>query len=264
MGLRAAPGHHRRDRQGAGIVVQVRLLDDSLAARLQAATTPGTAVRLGAGHYRVRGPAQMTAHATWPELRRWPGTRAWQVRFLTPACARRRNRTSPLLAPDALARGLAERWQQLDPATAPGLTWRGTGPVWVSDLDGHSEVQILSRRVHRGGGPPRQGRSSPGSPAGSVTSATTAPPPKPPASTRCSPSPLSPAQAPTPPTGSARSLPNPPGSHPASRQPPMTAPLASAYQLHATLTQVASPDQLEAAWDDVLATDRADGVLGPG
>ncbi len=136
---------------GAGIAVQVRLLDDSLADRLQAATTPGATVRLGACRYRVCAPARMSAQARWQELRRWPGTRAWQVRFVTPACARRRNRTSPLLAPEALARGLAERWQHLDPATAPSLPWRGAGPVWVSDLDGHSEVQILSRRLNRPG-----------------------------------------------------------------------------------------------------------------
>lgn len=149
---RAIPG----DGTGSGIALQVRLLDDTLAARLHDAAAPGSFVRLGTGHYQVRSPARMTAQARWPDLRCWPGTRAWQVRFLTPACARRRNRTSPLLAPDTLARGLADRWQQLDPATAPEPTWRGTGPVWVSDIDGHSEVQVLSRRAHRDGGPPRQ------------------------------------------------------------------------------------------------------------
>ena len=149
---RALPGNGT----GSGIALQVRLLDDGLAARLHAATAPGALVRLGTSRYQVCEPARMTAQAAWPELRRWPGSRAWQVRFLTPACARRRNRTAPLLAPDTLARGLAERWQHLDPATAPGLPWRGTGPVWVSDLDGHSDVQILSRRAHQDTGQPRQ------------------------------------------------------------------------------------------------------------
>ena len=44
----------------------------------------------------------------------------------------------------------------------------------------------------------------------------------------------------------------------------MTAPPASAYHLHSTLARVASPDQLAAAWADVLAADRDDGVLAPG
>lgn len=153
---RAITGDDTRTGTGSGIEVQVRLLDDALTARLQAAIPAGTTVQLGTGHYQVCGPAQMIAQATWPELRRWPGTRAWQVRFLTPACARRRNRASPLLAPDTLARGLAKRWQLLDPTTAPQLTWRGAGPIWVSDLDGHSEVKILSRRAHQDSGPPHQ------------------------------------------------------------------------------------------------------------
>jgi CRISPR-associated endoribonuclease Cas6 len=138
---------------GPGIAMQVRILDDTLAGRLQEVIVPGSAVRLGANHYRVLGLPRMVSRATWAGLRSWPGTRAWQVRFVTPACVRRRNRASPLLAPEALARGLADRWQQLDPATAPQVSWRGSGPVWVSDLDGHSQVQVLSRRLHRDGQP---------------------------------------------------------------------------------------------------------------
>jgi hypothetical protein len=129
----------------------VRLLDDSLSGRLQEATRPGRVVRLGAHEYQVADGAQQVEYASWQDLRRWPGTRAWQVRFLTPACLRRGNRTSPWLAPESLARSVAERWHRLDPATAPPLPGLGPGPVWVSDLDGHSEVQILTRRINRGG-----------------------------------------------------------------------------------------------------------------
>jgi hypothetical protein len=56
-----------------------------------------------------------------------------------------------MLAPDSLARGLEERWRQLHPATAPPLPDPGPGPVWISDLDGHSEVQVLTRRIKRDG-----------------------------------------------------------------------------------------------------------------
>lgn len=142
--------------QSPGIVLQVRLLNDGLSERLQAATTAGVSVRLGTSRYEIRSPAQMVAQAKWQELRRWPGTRAWQIRFVSPACTRRGNRTSPLLAPEALTRGLAERWKALDPATAPEVTWRGNGPIWVSDLDGNSQVHVLSRRNHRTSGPPPQ------------------------------------------------------------------------------------------------------------
>jgi len=141
----------------AAIVMQVRLLDDALGHRLVAATAPGTAVRLGAVHYRVREQARQVEQTSWQELRSWPGTRAWQVRFVSPACARRRNRAAPLLDPDSLALGLAERWRLLDPATVPAVPWLpAAGPVWVSDLDGHTEVQILSRTTRRDGGTARR------------------------------------------------------------------------------------------------------------
>jgi hypothetical protein len=103
-------------------------------------------------HYRVREEARLVERASWQELRGWSGTRAWQMRFVSPACARRRNRVAPLLDPDSLALGLAERWRLLDPATASDLPWLpGAGPVWVSDLDGHTEVQVLSRTARRDG-----------------------------------------------------------------------------------------------------------------
>jgi CRISPR-associated endoribonuclease Cas6 len=132
-------------------VLQVRLLDDSLADRLQRATRPGRSVRLGACQYQVAGPARQVSEVTWAGLREWQGERAWQVRFVTPVCLRRGNRTSPWPAPDSVARGLAERWHRLHPATAPPLPERGAGPVWVSDIDGHSETQILTRRARHDG-----------------------------------------------------------------------------------------------------------------
>jgi hypothetical protein len=132
-------------------VIQVRLLDDDLAERLQRAARPGRPVRLGAHQYQIAAPAQQAARATWADLRAWSGERAWQVRFVTPVCLRRGNRTSPWPAPESLARGLAERWHRLDPATAPPLPGPGPGPVWVSDLEGRSETAILTRHPRRDG-----------------------------------------------------------------------------------------------------------------
>jgi hypothetical protein len=131
--------------------LQVRLLDEGLSDRLQAATQRGQVIRLGAHEYHVAAAARQVEQATWKELRRWSGARAWQIRCVTPACVRRRNRTSPLLAPESVARGLAERWHRLDPATAPSMPTRGAGPVWVSDIEGNNEVQLLMRRTYRGG-----------------------------------------------------------------------------------------------------------------
>jgi hypothetical protein len=128
-------------------VLGVRLLDDALSARLTGATVLGRAVRLGAGRHVIAGPTRLIEQASWAQLRQWSGARAWQVRFVTPACVRRGGRTSPWLAPESLARGLAERWRRLDLDTTPPLPRPGIGPVWVSDIDGHSQAQILARRA---------------------------------------------------------------------------------------------------------------------
>lgn len=132
-------------------IVQVRLLDDGLEGRLRDAVRPGRRVRLGACYYQVASPARLAARADWAALRSWAGERAWQVRFDTPVCFRRGNRTSPWPAPESVARGLAERWQRLHPATAPPPLGPGGGQVWVSDLDGRSQVQILARHGQRPG-----------------------------------------------------------------------------------------------------------------
>ena len=136
---------------GAMTILHVRLLDDGLADRLAGAIRPGRSVRLGTHEYKVAASPRETGRAAWPDLRSWSGERAWQVRFVTPVCLRRGNRTSPWPAPDSVARGLAERWRRLDPATAPSLPARGGGSVWVSDIDGHSEAHILTRRAKRHG-----------------------------------------------------------------------------------------------------------------
>ncbi|HET9894386.1 MAG TPA: CRISPR system precrRNA processing endoribonuclease RAMP protein Cas6 [Streptosporangiaceae bacterium] len=130
--------------------LEVRLLDDALASRLRSATRAGTPVRLGTAWFEVAEPPRLLAQSSWQELRQWPGTRAWQLRCLTPACFRRGNRTSPWPAPESVARGLADRWRLLHPGTAPAVP--AAGSVWVSDLDGRSQVQTLTRNNRRPGG----------------------------------------------------------------------------------------------------------------
>ena len=128
----------------------MRLLDDDLSDRLLVAAKPGQVVRLGTHDYEITEEPRLAECVSWQALRRWPGTRAWQVRFITPACLRRGSRTSPWPAPESVARGLAERWHRLDPNTAPPCRGPGAGPVG-SDLEGHNEVQILTRNVRREG-----------------------------------------------------------------------------------------------------------------
>jgi hypothetical protein len=136
---------------GGAVTLGVRLLDDGLAGRLRAATRPGTWVRLGQHQFEVTRTARLVEEASWQELRRWSGARAWRVRFATPACFRRGGRTSPWPAPESLWRGLAERWRLLHPDTAPPPPSHRAAPVWVSDIEGRSEVCSLTRNVRRNG-----------------------------------------------------------------------------------------------------------------
>ncbi len=145
-----------RDGHQPLLSLQVRLLDDSLADRLAAAARPGRRVRLGAREFAIWSEPAMLQQACWQDLRSWTGTRAWQVRFVTPTCFRRGRRTSPWPAPDSLARSLTARWALLDPDTAPPAPGHGTGSVWVSDIDGHSDVHNLRRNARHGREPRRQ------------------------------------------------------------------------------------------------------------
>jgi CRISPR-associated endoribonuclease Cas6 len=131
-------------------IMQIRLLDDELEDRLHEAVRPGRPVRLGSCHYQIAAPGRLADRTDWANLRAWSGERAWQMRFDTPVCFRRGNRTSPWPAPESVARGLAERWQRLHPATAPAPPGPGGGQVWVSDVDGRSQVQILDRHGRPG------------------------------------------------------------------------------------------------------------------
>lgn len=131
--------------KGAVTVLEICLLEDALAGRLCSATRPGRRVRLGAYEYRTVASAREVSRTSWEDLQRWSGERAWQVHFVTPVCVRRGNRTSPWPAPESIARGLAERWHRVHPATAPSLSVRRASGIWVSDVDGRSEVHILAR-----------------------------------------------------------------------------------------------------------------------
>jgi CRISPR-associated endoribonuclease Cas6 len=139
-----------RNRLDGVTVLGVRLLDDALEARLGEATAPGTRVRLGSNHITVAAPVRRTSTASWQELAQPTGERAWQFRVVTPAAIRRGNRTSPWLAPESVAHGLLDRWRILHPATAPALPERGFSPIWVSDIDGHSETAMLREQVVSG------------------------------------------------------------------------------------------------------------------
>lgn len=139
---------------GSGCAVEVGALTDDAAQRLRRAAAPGVRVRFGGQTVAVtRAPTPM-AHATWEDLAVQTTQRAWVLRFETPASFRQGGRTSPWPAPSSVLRGLALRWERFGGLDHPPLTPRAVAAVWVSDLDGASEVVPIGRgerRVHFSG-----------------------------------------------------------------------------------------------------------------
>jgi|GEM_PF-1418819 len=130
-------------------VLEIRLLDDALAPGLMAAATPGRAVRLGSHHFTVATAPRMSRATPWPDLVDIPRRRAggwgapesgwaWQVRFVTPSTFRHGDTFSPWPAPENVLTSLSDRWQALQPKTAPWLAREALATVWVSDVDGRS------------------------------------------------------------------------------------------------------------------------------
>lgn len=135
---------------GTGTVLEVRLLDDALGARLRQQAPAGTPVRLGRQVYAVAGDPAAVEAVGWPELAGQRGIGAWRVEFHSPVSFRHGDRSSPLPAPDSVVRSLAERWRALHPATAPGLPAAGLQSLWVSDLAGSSQPVRLAGRIVSG------------------------------------------------------------------------------------------------------------------
>jgi CRISPR-associated endoribonuclease Cas6 len=137
--------------EGDCTVLEIRLLDDTLAVRLLEGVVPGDAVRLGAHRFRVRDTPTMLDAVPWPDLSSrcapgapWADENAWRVVFASPTTFRNGNRSSPLPAPQAVLRGLLSRWRTLHPDTAPTLDGPEPRSAWVSDIEGRT---VVTRRA---------------------------------------------------------------------------------------------------------------------
>ncbi len=140
------------DSGGAITVLQVRLLDDGLRDRLEAAVRPGAMIRLGEHQFQITEPPRELDQVP---RRRAPGRgraggRGSSGSSPRPACVAgtgprpgRHPSRSPAAWPSA---GTGST--QPPPLRCPHLA---PGPVWVSDLDGRSDVHVLTRRVRKDG-----------------------------------------------------------------------------------------------------------------
>jgi len=132
---------------GSITVLDVRLLDDTLVDRLMANAGVGEQVRLGRHWFTVATAPHLDRARPWSELCAAVGRRAWEVKFLSPTTFRRGSRTSPLPAPDSVLTSLESRWQLLHPRTAPAMDRDAQQSLWVSDIQGQSQVLPLRDTV---------------------------------------------------------------------------------------------------------------------
>lgn len=131
-----------------GAAVEVGLLDDTLASRLLSRAAGGVAVRLGQSVVRLRSGPRQVAAVRWADLARPTPARAWCLRFVTPVTFRRGDKFTPWPDPSAVLGGLRARWRAFAPAELPALELdMSTGPVWVTDVDGASEVARVDGRT---------------------------------------------------------------------------------------------------------------------
>ncbi|MFI7531463.1 CRISPR system precrRNA processing endoribonuclease RAMP protein Cas6 [Nocardia salmonicida] len=128
-------------------VFELTTLTHAAATRFTTAITPGQPIRLGTQHGTILTQPHIIDAQPWNRLHPTPtpAAHAWSVTFLTPTTFGNGNRFSPWPDPSSIARSLTTRWNTLRPNNIPQLPedpklWRR---VWVSDIDGHSEVLDL-------------------------------------------------------------------------------------------------------------------------
>lgn len=141
-------------RLGRGCGIEIGLLTAQAEGRLRRTAVPGAEVRFGRQFATVSAPPVLLLDQDWDDLAELTTDRAWTIRFETPASFRQGERTSPWPAPESLLRGLGQRWERWSGLPSRDLSPWVTRSIWVSDLDGASDVVALGRhdrRVHYSG-----------------------------------------------------------------------------------------------------------------
>lgn len=130
-----------------GPLIEIGLLDDTLVDRL---VSRGSRLRLGRTVYTAPTPPTQIGAATWHDLAHGHRGRAWSLRFLTPMTFRRGNRFTPLPAPTPIVASLRRSWNTYAPPEFAVTLDLSTDPVWVTDIDGHNEVETVNGRTISG------------------------------------------------------------------------------------------------------------------
>lgn len=134
---------------GDRCAVEVSVLSDEAEFHLRRNATVGTVVRLGRQSATITSSPGLLARSSWAELAGCTNDRDWVVRFESPASFRQGNRTTPWPAPVSLLRGLGLRWERWSGLPPRGLRPQVTGLIWVSDLQGASDVVTVGRGARK-------------------------------------------------------------------------------------------------------------------
>jgi CRISPR-associated endoribonuclease Cas6 len=130
--------------------LEVGLLRDDLAPRIQDRWAPGRRLRLGKTVITSTTGPRLLAATSWDELGSGHLDRAWCLRFATPVTFRRGNRFTPLPAPSPILGSLRRSWNTFAPTGNSVALDLASDPVWVSDIDGHNEVVPINGRTVSG------------------------------------------------------------------------------------------------------------------
>lgn len=129
--------------------VELSVLEDDAESRLAARVETAGQIRLGSLFTTVSAPV-LLHQTSWHDLAMWNRSRAWTLRFVTPATFRTGSRASPFPTLGALLRAPTESWAAFGPAPSPLIPPPDQRRLWVSEFSIESTPIRISERTMRG------------------------------------------------------------------------------------------------------------------
>ncbi|MFT3861384.1 CRISPR system precrRNA processing endoribonuclease RAMP protein Cas6 [Micropruina sp.] len=126
-----------------GVGFELSTLTDEAGGLLRTAVVPPATLRLGIDQAIVGRPSRLVAES-WESLAQPSGSGRWELEFVTPVTFRHGRRSSPLPVAASVLRGLVDTWNSHSGLPHRELTRRDTDEVWVSDIEGRSELMMVS------------------------------------------------------------------------------------------------------------------------
>jgi len=147
---------------GRHAFVTVGALSESVAAALHRRAGLGAKIVLNRQEGVVVDDPQLVTETPWAELATPTSADTWDIEFRSPTSLASGSRYTPFLDPAALVGGLSRRWEaaaDLRPAPGgrelwlPRMTREELAELWVSDIEGRTEVVRIPHRASNRGRP---------------------------------------------------------------------------------------------------------------